>query len=460
MTGFLVLLLASLVIIWLLYADAKARPSVSPSTWVVVVWAVIYASRSVTSWFSAPGQGSGSPESYDESHPVEAIIYMSLIVTGLIVLWRRRVHPSAVLDGNRWFAIFYLFWLISFLWSDDPVITVKRIVKDLGNVVMTLVILTGRDPADAVKAAFVRAAYVCVPISVVLIRYFPDLGRVYVGYNLDELMYVGVTTQKNSLGVLALVASLFLLWDLGQASGFPRGVAAKTLWAGRASVLLMSWYLLIIADSATSLVCAILGSLLLLALARRSARQGPWRVEAFGLGAFLALWIFDSFLGIKEAFIRSLGRDMSLTTRTDIWPILLRYQDNPLVGAGFNSFWAGRRLVQLHDSVGGIIQAHNGYLETYLNGGLVGVGLLAVLLIAGYRQARRASVRGAPDGGLRFVLIILAIIHNFTEASFNKLSILWLATVFALMDYRALPRTPVTTPVAGPRSHPAGTTRS
>jgi exopolysaccharide production protein ExoQ len=460
MTGILALLAASLGIAWLLYADARARPSVSPTTWVVVTWAVISASRSVTSWFADPGQVSDSLQSHDEGHAVEAMIYMSLIVIGLIVLIRRHIHPSAVLDDNRWLAIFYLFWLMSVLWSDYPVITVKRIVKDLGNVVMTLVLLTGRDPAEAVKAAFVRAAYICVPTSVVLIRYFPDLGRVYVGYNLNELMYVGVTTQKNSLGMLALVASLFLLWDLWQASGLPHCVAAKTLWVGRASVLMMSWYLLIIADSATSLVCATLGSLLLLALARRSARQGPWRVEAFGLGGILALWIFDSFLGIKEAFIRSLGRDMSLTTRTDIWPILLRYQDNPLVGAGFNSFWAGRRLVQLHDAVGGIIQAHNGYLETYLNGGLVGVGLLAVLLIAGYRQARRASVRGAPDGGLRFVLIILAIIHNFTEASFNKLSILWLATVFALMDYRALPRTPVTTPVAGPRSYPAGTTRS
>jgi O-antigen ligase len=128
---------------------------------------------------------------------------------------------------------------------------------------------------------------------------------------------------------------------------------------------------------------------------------------------------------------------MTLTTRTDVWPLLLAHQENPLVGAGFNSFWAGERLVQLFRSFGGIMQAHNGYLETYLNGGLVGVGLLVILLFSAYRKIRKQLVLGASEGSIRFVILLSAVIYNNSEASFNKVGVLWVVTLFAIMEYRA-----------------------
>ena len=128
---------------------------------------------------------------------------------------------------------------------------------------------------------------------------------------------------------------------------------------------------------------------------------------------------------------------MSLTTRTDMWPVLLGLQDSPLLGAGFSTFWSGRRLVQIEQTFGSIvIQAHNGYLETYLNGGLIGVGLLVILLCRSYRRIREKLVLGTPDARLRFTMLFVAIVHNYTEATFYKLSLLWFMTVYAVMDYR------------------------
>ena len=136
--------------------------------------------------------------------------------------------------------------------------------------------------------------------------------------------------------------------------------------------------------------------------------------------------------------IEGLGRDTSLTTRTDMWPVLLGFQDQPLLGAGFSTFWSGRRLARIGQAFGNlVIQAHNGYLDTYLNGGLVGVGLLVVLLCASYRRVRERLARGAPDARIRLTLLFVAIVHNWTEATFYKLSLLWFVTVFAIMDYRA-----------------------
>lgn len=438
MTGLLALFAFSLCLLFLYYRDAKERSSVSSGAWVVVAWAVIYGSRPVTDWFGRADQGPILPSSSDEGNPNEAFVSLSLIVAGLIALLRRRILLSRVIRDNIWLVVFYLFWLLSVTWSDYPVITLKRLFKDLGNVVMVLVVLTDKEPIVAIKAVISRVAYLCIPLSVLFIRYYPDWGRAYVGYDRSELMWVGVATHKNTLGVLAFVGALFLLWELLDFKGKARKVTDKPMFVSRIVVLLMCWYLLVIANSATSLVCAVLGSVMLIILGLPSVIRRPGRVEALGLGSVVLFVLLDSMLNIKEIFVEDLlGRDMTLTTRTDVWPLLLAHQENPLVGAGFNSFWAGERLVQLFRSFGGIMQAHNGYLETYLNGGLVGVGLLVILLYSAYRKIRKQLVLGAPEGSIRFVILLSAVIYNNSEASFNKVGVLWVVTLFAIMEYRA-----------------------
>lgn len=437
MSEILPLLVLGVGVAWLSWRDVKERASVSAAVWIVLAWAVIYGSRPVTSWFGGPDQGVVLPEAYDEGNPSEALVYLCAMLAGLTVLLRRGIAVPAVIRENKWLFVFYLFWLVSVTWSDYPVITVKRWVKDLGNVVMVLLILTERDPGQAVRAVFARLAYLCIPLSLLLIRYYPEWGRVYGGYSRNESMFVGVTTHKNSLGVLALVTALFVLWDLLEPRRKRQTTAEKFTYAGRAIVLVICWYLLMRVDSATSLVCAVIGSLLLVALNVPAMRRRPGRIEAYGLGLVLLLGGLEAAFGIKEAIVSVLGRDMTLTTRTDVWPILIGHQDNPLIGAGFNSFWAGRRLVLLSESVGGIIQAHNGYLETYLNGGLIGIGLLLGLLGSAYGRIRRGLGRGSAESGARLVILLLVVVHNLSEASFNKVSILWFAAVFAVMEYGA-----------------------
>lgn len=444
MTGLLALFAFSLCLLFLYYRDAKERSSVSSGAWIVVAWAVIYGSRPVTEWFSGADQGPILQSSIDEGNPNEALVSLSLILVGLITLLRRRIRLSSVIKDNIWLVVFYLFWLLSVTWSDYPVITLKRLFKDLGNVVMVLIVLTDKEPIVAIKAVISRVAYLCIPLSVLLIRYYPDWGRAYVGYDRSELMWVGVATHKNTLGVLAFVGALFLLWELLDFKRNSKKVTDKPMFVSRVVVLLMCWYLLVIANSATSLVCAVLGSAMLITLGLPSIMRRPGRVEAFGLGSVVLFLMLDSVINIKELLVEDLlGRDMTLTTRTDVWPLLLNLQENPLVGAGFNSFWAGERLVQLFENFGGIIQAHNGYLETYLNGGLVGVGLLVIILASAYLRIRKKLVLSAPDASMRFVILLSAIIYNNSEASFNKVGLLWFVTVYALMEYR-MPRHPQT----------------
>lgn len=436
MNGLLILFVFTVCLLWLFYRDGKERASVSPAVWIVIIWAAIYSSRPVTEWFDS---GLSTPSSPDEGNLTEALVSLALILAGLVVLHGRGVQLSIIIRGNRWLFVFYLFWLISLFWSDYPFITFKRLFKDLGNVVMVLVVLTERDSGEAIKAVCTRVAYALIPLSVLLIRYFPDIGRAYSGYDRSEVMWVGVATHKNTLGALALVGALFLLWDILDRERRSQGRTKDGTFVARILILAMSWYLLVIANSMTSLLCALLGSILLVALGRPSIRQRPGRLEVCGLGAGVTLLMLDWVFNVKETLLLSVGRDETLTTRTDIWPILMNFQDSPLVGAGFNTFWAGQRLLSLVEKVGGIIQAHNGYLETYLNGGLVGVGLLLVLLFSGYIRIREQLMTGMPEGSIRFAILLVAVIYNNSEASFNKVGLLWLLTLFAIMEYRSQP---------------------
>ena len=436
----LVVFIISLLVLYCL--DGRDRVGVSRATWIVVLWAIIYGSRSVTEWFGQSGDGGVLPESVDEGSITEASINLSLLFLGLIVLLRRRIRWKAVLSENGVLVGFYAFWALSIFWSDYPIITFKRLFKDMGTLVMALVVLTDLDPGEAIKAICTRISLLCIPLSEILIRYFPEWGRAYGGYDKSEVMWVGVATHKNTLGVLAMVGAVFLLWEFLDSSQKNKPSGSRILFVSRIVVLAMSWHLLWISNSVTSIICAAIGSALLLFFQVPWIHQRPWRIEILGVGIGGAILILDSLFDLKESFLQSVGRDPTLTTRTEIWPMLMQLQPNAMLGAGFNTFWAGERLRISYEKFGGIFQAHNGYLETYLNGGWIGIILLMSVLVAAYLRVRKRYMSGRSESNIRFAVLVIAIVYNYSEASFNKIGILWLLTVFVVMEYMPQPLTP------------------
>ena len=79
-----------------------------------------------------------------------------------------------------------------------------------------------------------------------------------------------------------------------------------------------------------------------------------------------------------------MGRNSTLTGRTDIWAAVIPMAPNPLVGAGFESFWlsprVAARLWELFPNLP-LNEAHDGYIEVYLELGWVGVGLIGLILL-------------------------------------------------------------------------------
>jgi O-antigen ligase len=128
-----------------------------------------------------------------------------------------------------------------------------------------------------------------------------------------------------------------------------------------------------------------------------------------------------------------MGRDPTLTGRTAIWDLCLSLAGNPLFGTGFESFWMGWRLMKVWSIMLGIQEAHNGYIEVYLNLGWIGIALLTIIIVTGYRKVI-AGFRVDPEiGKLRLAYFATAVIYNFTEAGFRMLFIVWIFFLLAVM---------------------------
>jgi O-antigen ligase len=369
-----------------------------------------------------------SANDYAEGSPVDRAVFSALIVAGIVILARRKIDWHRLLLNNQWIFLYLLYCLASMAWSDDPTLLMKRWVKDLGNPIMALVILTERRPYEAVGVVLRRLTFLLLPLSVLFIKYYPELGR---DYKADgSPMFTGVGHQKNDLGQMCLLAGIYVFWELLQRreNKHPTFIQQHKIIA--VVVIGMLFWLLRLSDSQTSFACLVAAVLLL--LLGRMARR-PATIFGVLLCAAVALPLAER-LNLKELALSFLGRDPTLTNRTVIWQTLETFAVNPVVGTGFMSFWTGDRLEELWRQVGGINQAHNGYLEQYLNLGYIGVAFIAVIVLSGLLRVRKHLNDDPAAGMLRLSFIITAVLYNYTEASFYGMNNMWLLLLLGCLE--------------------------
>src|SRR5262249_4803600 len=148
------------------------------------------------------------------------------------------------------------------------------------------------------------------------------------------------------------------------------------------------------------------------------------------------------FLGAHPDALHAMGRNSTLTERTDLWAETLSLVRNPLFGTGFESFWLGPRLEEMwRMNSWRPGEAHNGYLEVYLQLGWMGVTLLGVVLAKGYLTVFRALRRNDPAASLWLAYFLVGLVYNFTEAAFFRMQApAWLFFLFAIVSVPAVRR--------------------
>jgi O-antigen ligase len=385
---------------------------------------LLASSRTISQWFDDPAL-LASTEQVD-GNPLERNVFLALLILGLLVLARRYRRVASLLRSNWPLVLFFTFCAISVIWSDIPAVALKRWVKALGDLVMVSIVLTDEDAPTAIKRFLGRVAFLLVPISVLLIKYYPYLGVRY--SPLDGKTYiVGVTTNKNSLGVICLVVGIAAVWRILCALRAQSRFSIDRIMIAYGAVLALTLWLFLKAQSMTSLACFSLVSALMVAVSFSRLARKPVTLHLM-VTTLLCCVAFALLLDSSGSLVQSLGKDATLTGRAEIWSEVLEMNSNPLGGMGFESFWTGSRLETLWSRHWWRPnEAHNGYIEVFLNLGLIGVMLLAIAMAAGYRDAIRVLLQCDLElGMLRVAYVVVALVYSFTEAGFRMTNPVWI----------------------------------
>lgn len=434
MPPFVALAAGVALLTWLLRADFRQRDAGTSALWIPGLLILINGSRPVSYWFDMLGF-TASAQNDAESSPVNALLYATILVSSFIVLLRRRINWARLASFNKALFALYLFYLVSSLWSPNPPVTARRIFKDFGNLLVALVILTEADPKHAMRAIFVRAAYFLLPLSLVTSKYYPNIGR-YMSRSW-EAFYTGLTTHKNTLGLVSLLCILFLVWDLIMLSGTEKSPVSRLAKRQKQIALAIGISLIVMAHSATAQICLLLGVSLLLIFRKLALKPTGRSVFKISLLAILTLALADKTLGISESIAEAFGRNMTLTGRTIIWDVVLDHQDRPLLGFGYYAFWDTPIAFTIYEEAGDLIHirtVHNGYIEVFIDGGIVGVILLAIYLGSRAIYCYKTLFDDPAHFAMPMVVLVIALLYNNSESSFFRSDMLWLT--FLLLTTR------------------------
>jgi O-antigen ligase len=457
--------LASLIcasgIAGLFYLNRDKTVHTTKTLWLPTIYLLLIGSRPLSAWLGMTPPAGANVQL--EGSPLDAAVFAALLLGAIVVLVRRGTRTRRLLIANWPIVIYFLYCLVSVTWSPHPDVALKRWIKAIDDLGMVLVVASDPNPIAAMKRLISRVGFVLLPMSVLFIKYYGDLGR---GYTPDGTpMNTGVTTNKNILGLMVLVVALCTFWHVLTLLRVKNHLGRRRQLLAQVALLIFAISLLNMARSDTAIACSILGGGLIFACESRTIRRRPARIHALCLAIFLTGGLALLFGGSSDV-MHAMGRSSTLSGRTDIWAAVIPAAPNALVGAGFESFWISPSALQVWhklkiegwwDPEALINEAHNGYLEVYLNLGLVGVFLIALILISGYRRAVAAFRKHSSTGGLFLAYIIAVAFYNITEAGFRFLDLMWIFLLLAIVSASGI----VAGVVSGvPRSDKNGRARS
>ena len=433
-----------LVIWWLWRRDIQVRPKFSPALWLSLFYVLTAGARPLSWWLGLGGATNLEGNWFDR------VVYGAIILAAISILSGREVSWGTLVEKNKALMLFYLFLLVTLLWDPFPFVGLRRLFRDFGAIFIILVILTEADPIEASKAIFARCAYIWFPLSEVANKYFPGIGRTY-GKG-GGVEYGGICGQKNTLGEVILIASFFLITELVQANRALPGLPLKQGWFSRyfrghhltiLITLAMGSFLMVRSQSRTAEICLFAGVMILLSHKLPILKKSPRRVVILCLVAVPVFALGELVFDLSDHLLALIGRNPTLTDRTAIWEAVMKKPVNPVIGMGYMMFWDYYGGVDLErQTTGGLKSAHNGYLETYLDGGVLALFFLAVMLLAVGRRAIREFLTGSTYGRLAFAVFVVMLLRNITESNYARRSVIWFAFLLFALEFRGcLPST-------------------
>ncbi|AFY32694.1 O-antigen ligase [Calothrix sp. PCC 7507] len=342
------------------------------------IFVLIFFTRTIACdslYISPDPTTNGTPE----DNPFSALLSLIQIIiyglTTLLLLARWRGSIKTALQNKVIWALVGLV-LISFLWSDFPDESLKKGINAFETSLFGLYMASRYSLKEQLRLIAWALCLVTV-FSLLFTLAFPG-AAIEIGANAGS--WRGPLAQKNLLARLMVLATMTC-----SLAAFDSHKHRYLLCFG--SVIALS--LLFLSGSKTGLV--VLLTLITLLPLYRSLR---WKGTVVIPLVTMIILIIGSFAVIVvsnwEVLLSALGRDPSLSGRTELWQAALeKIFERPWLGYGFQGFWQdGGGAVTVWKTVKyKPPHAHNGYINTALDLGLLGLILFVISIINTYRKA-------------------------------------------------------------------------
>jgi hypothetical protein len=240
-------------ILGLFYLDRDGGPRMSKALSIPTVWLFLISSRPVSLWLGMSPNFSSvdATEIYVEGSPIDRAVFAFLLLAAVAVLVSRGDKVGRLLRKNVLILVYFSFCAVSIIWSDFPLVAFKRFTKAIGDLGMVLIILTESDPMTSLKRLVTRLGFLLFPLSVLFIKYYPQIGRRLT--NSWTLEPIGVSMQKNGLGLDCMMYGVLFLWMIVSVYRERQGPGRRRLLAYGTIVTIIIW-LLSQCNSTTSII--------------------------------------------------------------------------------------------------------------------------------------------------------------------------------------------------------------
>lgn len=341
----------------------------------VVVSLLLSTGGPITLLKLAGAEGEGAQEGND---PFLQIIFFGIYAVSLLLIaarWKQVLPDVSKRDKLIWLLLFFI--VASTLWSANPDITLRRSLALVGTTLFGVYLATRytlKQQLNLLAKAFGVAILMSFVFSILLRKYG-------VMHGLHEGAWRGIYIHKNALGTVMGLSAIHFLVMLTD-----KDKKKWATWAG----FIFSFILLLLSTSKSSLVTFF--TLVVLLPLYKTLR---WRYDLvipflisilFGTGVLGTLLVEN-----RESILGLIGKDATLTGRTDIWRYIWdMIEKSPWLGYGYSGFWGGG------DSPGAYVwyasgwkvpHSHNGILELVLALGWVGTALYALGFIVSFSRS-------------------------------------------------------------------------
>lgn len=333
------------------------------------------------------------------------VLPVYLISAGLLA--RHPMQMLVALRRNLFMLALIALPFLSVLWSIGPSVTVRRAIGLLGSMFLSYLLALRFTPSQLLLLIVATLAP-CMVLSLLFMGAIPH--RAFM-----DGAARGIFIHKNVLGwmaALCTVAAGILVIDRSH------GLRAIGLVALPTSVLC-----LLASKSMTGLMATTAAAGLTWFYLALGRSRGISRLVLVILFLQLTAIVLLSLGEFLVPALEALGKDATLTGRVPLWALVDEMIERRLVlGHGFGVFWTEGNMDawRIWGAIGWQApHSHNGYRETMLGLGLVGLVTLAAVVVRAAWQAGALYCSKPWEGWLWInVFIGMYLVMNLTESLF------------------------------------------